>query len=81
MKRIISFLGVLVFSLILLVTNRCADVIANELNNDLSNDSKPNNIQNKKDNKSDIPKASNEDIFGYEQAFPFIAGFGKKAAH
>ena len=81
MKRIISILCVLVFSLFLSVSNCLADVIDSELNNGLSNKSKPNNIKNKIYNKSDNPKAHNEEIFGDEQAFPFIAGLGKNAAH
>ena len=81
MKRIISFVCVLVFSLFLSVSNCLADGIGSELNNDFSNESKPNNIKNKNNDKTDIPKASNEDIFGDEQAFPFIAGLGKNAAH
>ena len=81
MKRIISFLVVL-FTPVFLSVNICvADVIESELTNDFFNESKPNNIQNKNDNKSDMPKDSNEDIFGDEQAFPFIAGLGKNAAH
>ena len=80
MKRIISFL-VLFTPLFLSVNIFLADVIGSELNNDFLNESKSNNIKNKNDNKSDIPKASNEDIFGDEQAFPFIAGLGKNAAH
>ena len=81
MKKIISILCVLVFSLFLSVSNCLADVIDSELDNGLSNNSKPNNIKNKIYNKSDNPKASNEEIFGDEQAFPFIAGLGKNAAH
>ena len=80
MKSFISFLFVLVFSLFLSVSNTFADVIGSELNNDLSNESKPNNIKNNNNN-SDMPKTSNKDIFGDEQAFPFIAGLGKNAAH
>ena len=85
MKRIISFVLSLVFSLFLSVSNTFADEIGSELNNDLFNESKPNNIKinknNNNNNKSDIPNASNKDIFGDEQAFPFIAGLGKNAAH
>ena len=81
MKRVISIACILVFSLFLSVSNCLADVIGSELNNDFSNESKPNNIKNKNYNKTNIPKASNEDIFGDEQAFPFIAGLGKNAAH
>ena len=79
MKRIISFVCVLVFSLFLSVSNTFAEVIGSELTNDLSKETKPNNIKN--NNKSDIAKTSNKDLFGDEQAFPFIAGLGKNAAH
>ena len=81
MKRVISFLCILVLSLFLSVTYCLADGIESELNNDFSNKSKPNNIKNNNNNKTDIPKATYEEIFGDEQAFPFIAGFGKNAAH
>ena len=81
MKSVISIACIFVFSLFLSVSNCLADVIGSELNNDFSNKSKPNNIKNKNYNKTNIPKASNEDIFGDEQAFPFIAGLGKNAAH
>ena len=81
MQRIISFLCVLFFSLFLSVSNCLADEIGSELNNDFSNKSIPNNIKNKNDDKTYIPKSSNDDIFGDEQSFPFIAGLGKNAAH
>ncbi len=81
MKKFISFLFVLVISLFLNISNCLADEIVSELNNDVSNELKPNNISNNNNDKTDIPKASNEDIFGDEQAFPFIAGLGKNAAH
>ena len=80
MKRIILFVCALFFSLSFLVSNCLADVIESELNNDLSNESKPNNVKNKNKN-SDIPEVSIKDIFGDEQAFPFVAGLGKNAAH
>tara|TARA_Y100000991_G_C21752280_1_gene255167 strand:+ start:163 stop:408 length:246 start_codon:yes stop_codon:yes gene_type:complete len=81
MKRIVSFVCVLVFSLFLSLSYCLADGIGSELNNDFSKELKPNNIKNKNNDKTDIPKASNQDIFGDEQAFPFIAGLGKNAAH
>ena len=81
MKKIISFLCVLVFSLFFTVSYCFADVPGNELNDDFSEESKSNNIINNTKDKNDIPKASNKDIFGDEQAFPFIAGLGKNAAH
>ena len=58
-----------------------ADEVGSQINKNLSNDSIPNDIKNKNKEKTEIPTASNEDIFGDEQAFPFIAGLGKNAAH
>ena len=81
MTKIISFLCVLVLSLFFTVSYCFADVIGNELNNDFSEESKSNNVKINTEDKNNIPKASNEDIFGDEQAFPFIAGLGKNAAH
>ena len=80
MKRIVSFVCVLVFSLFLSVSDCLSDEIGSELNNKFSNDSKP-NIENNNKDKNNIHKPSNEDIFGDEQAFPFIAGLGKNSAH
>ena len=81
MKKIISFLCLLVFSFFFTVSYCFAEVIGNELNNDFSEESKQNNINKNIKDKNNMPKASNEDIFGDEQAFPFIAGLGKNAAH
>ena len=81
MKKIISIVCTLVFSLLLNISNCLADEIVSKLNNDVSNELKPNNFINNNNDKTDIPKASNEDIFGDEQAFPFVAGLGKNAAH
>ena len=52
-----------------------------ELNNNLPKEFKSNEEKNDMTNQGGIPKASNEDIFGDEQSFPFIAGLGKNAAH
>jgi len=81
MNKIISFLCVLICSCFFTVSYCFADVTGNELKNDFSDKSKTNNIKNNTTDKNDIPKSSNEDIFGDEQAFPFIAGLGKNAAH
>ena len=81
MKKIISFLCVLVFSFFFNVSYCFADVTGNDLNNNFSEESKANNMKNNTKDKNEIPKASSEDIFGDEQAFPFIAGLGKNAAH
>ena len=81
MKSIILFSFVFVISLFLNFNDCLADEIGGELNNNLSKESKSNDAKNDIKDKSDIPKAYNEDIFGDEQAFPFIAGLGKNAAH
>ena len=81
MKSIISFACLLVISLFLNVSNCLADEARGELNNNLSKESKSSDFKNDINDEGDIPKTSNEDIFGDEQAFPFIAGLGKNAAH
>ena len=81
MKSAISFVFVLLFSLTFFVNDCLAEKLGNELNNNISEQSNTNNFKNNKNTKNDIPKVSNEDIFGDEQAFPFIAGLGKNAAH
>ena len=80
MKSIILFLFVFVISCFYSFSDCLAYEIDGELSNDLSIE-KSNDVKKDIKNKNDIPKASNEDIFGDEQAFPFIAGLGKNAAH
>ena len=79
MERLISLICIFFFSLFLNVSNCFADELGSQLNNELSNETNSYNENN--NDKKDIPKASNEDIFGDEQTFPFIAGLGKNAAH
>ena len=81
MKSIISFACLLVISFFLNFSNCLADEAGGELNKDLSMESKSSDVNNDIKVKGDIPKTSKEDIFGDEQAFPFIAGLGKNAAH
>ena len=81
MKRIISFVCFLTFSLFLFVSDCFADVTENELNNNFSDESRSNDIKNTNNDNNDIPNESNKDIFVDEQAFPFVAGLGKNAAH
>ena len=81
MKSAISFVFVLMFSLTFFVNDCLADKLGKELNNNISEQSNTKDFKNNKNTKNDIPKVSNEDIFGDEQAFPFIAGLGKNAAH
>ena len=84
MKSIILFSFVFAISFFVSFSDCLADELGGELSNDLSIELKSNDVKNNinyKGDKGDIPKASNEDIFGDEQAFPFIAGLGKNAAH
>lgn len=80
MKNIISFACAFVICLFFSVSDCMADEMDRQLNN-FTEGSNPNNIKNNNNDKTYNPKASNEDIFGDEQAFPFIAGLGKNAAH
>ena len=81
MKSLISFVFVFFISLLFSFSDCFANEIGSELNNNLSQDAKSNNLKTEIKGKVDTPKSSNEDIFGDEQAFPFIAGLGKNAAH
>ena len=79
MKSIFTYLIALIFGLIV----NSQIVIAQETNNSnkLNQDSLE-KIENVKDNeKSTKINASEGDIFGDEQTFPFVAGLGKNAAH
>ena len=80
MKRIILFLCVLVFSIFSNTNNLLAKDMGNNIKDNISNEIeeiKPDN----NNNKTNISNSSAEDIFGYEQTFPFVAGLGKNAAH
>jgi len=78
MKRIILFLCVLVFSIFSNTNNLLAKEIGNNIKDDNSNEIEKMQPDNKKTN---ISNSSEEDIFGDEQTFPFVAGLGKNAAH
>ena len=80
MHKTISLAFTLFFSLFLYVNNCFADDIGNGLNNNSQKELKSDNLKLNND-KTETPNVSNEDIFGDEQAFPFIAGLGKNAAH
>ena len=81
MKSIILISFVFIRSFFFSFSNCFADEISAELSNELSMESKSSNVKEDINDKGDIPITSNEDIFGDEQAFPFIAGLGKNAAH
>ena len=79
MKSIILFLCVLVFSIFSNTSNLLAIDMGNNFKNNISNEIeeiKPDNKQ-----QPNISNSSEEDIFGDEQTFPFVAGLGKNAAH
>ena len=79
MKSIFTYLIALIFGFFV----NSQIVIAQETNNSnqLNQDSLE-KIENVKDNeKSTKINASEGDIFGDEQTFPFVAGLGKNAAH
>ena len=81
MKKILSLL----FALALIFSLSSSFVFANEIGNELENKAHNNDTKNdfKSNSKEEtnIAKASDKDLFGDEQAFPFIAGLGKNAAH
>ena len=79
MTFIFNILMALIFSF--LVSSQI--VIAEEIDNsDQLNIVSKDNIENVKDNEKSLKiNRSQEDIFGDEQTFPFVAGLGKNAAH
>ena len=81
MKSIILSLFVFASSFFFSFNNCLADEIGGQLSNDLSMETKSSDFKSDIKEKGEIPITSNEDIFGDEQAFPFIAGLGKNAAH
>ena len=79
MKRIILFLCVLVFSIFSSANNSLAKEIGNDIKGNISTENEE--IKPDNNNKTNISNSSEEDIFGDEQTFPFVAGLGKNAAH
>ena len=81
MKRIISFFIILFLTLSLNVSDLLANETENELKDNFSNDLRTKNEETYNNDINNRSNESNEDIFGDEQTFPFIAGLGKNAAH
>ena len=79
MKRIILFLFVLAFSIFSNTNNSLAKEIGNNLKENISNEIPE--IKPDKNKKNNTSNSYAEDIFGDEQTFPFVAGFGKNVAH
>ena len=81
MKRIISFFIILFLTLSSNVSDLLANQTENELKDNFSNDLRTKNEETYNNDINNRSNESNEDIFGDEQTFPFIAGLGKNAAH
>ena len=79
MKRIILFLCFLVFSIFSNTNNLLAKEIENNIKRNISNEIEEIKPDNNK--KTNVSNSSEEDLFGDEQTFPFVAGLGKNAAH
>ena len=78
-----KFICTTLFALLINLLVNYQVVIAEEIvnSNQLNKDSLD-KIENVKDNeKSTKKKVIEDDIFGDEQTFPFVAGLGKNAAH
>ena len=68
-------------SIFLGISDVLSNEIENESNHDIPSESITNNVSSDRNPKTNLSNSLDEDIFGDEQAFPFIAGFGKNAAH
>ena len=81
MKKIISFLVAIVLYLFCNLNYAFANDIEKQINNNILPNSKTEELTS--DNKLNkiISNSSEKDLFGDEQAFPFVAGLGKNAAH
>ena len=79
MKRSILGLFVIVFSIFTNMNTLLAKEIGNNIKDDISNEIEE--IKSDNNKKTNISNSSEEDIFGDEQTFPFVAGLGKNAAH
>ena len=80
MCKFIVFISCFALSFIINFNSSYAASIDNQSNNNSLNsidDSELNKIEKKKA----LDNLSDEDIFGDEQTFPFVAGLGKNAAH
>ena len=81
MKKIILILVVITSTLFFDLNFVFANEIENQLNKDISNIPRTKEFKNQNSEKIIISNSSDKELFGDEQAFPFIAGLGKNAAH
>ena len=81
MKKIILILVAITSTLFFDLNFVIANDIENQLNNDISNIPRTEEFKNENSEEIIISNSSDKELFGDEQAFPFIAGLGKNAAH
>ena len=81
MKKIILILVAITSTLFFDLNFVFANEIENQLNKDISNIPRTKEFKNQNSEKIIISNSSDKELFGDEQAFPFIAGLGKNAAH
>ena len=81
MKKIILILVAITSTLFFDLNFVFANEIENQLNKDISNIPITKEFKNQNSEKIIISNSSDKELFGDEQAFPFIAGLGKNAAH
>ena len=81
MKKIILILVAITSTLFFDLNFVFANEIENQLNKDISNIPRTKEFENQNSEKIIISNSSDKELFGDEQAFPFIAGLGKNAAH
>jgi len=81
MKKITTFLVTLVFYLFCNLGLVFAHEIQNQSDIDMSNNAKTEELTPENNEKVTISSSPEKELFGDEQAFPFIAGLGKNAAH
>ena len=79
MKKFISVFFVFAFLLLVNFTNVLASQIQDDSLNKIANDDKKGDILSK-NNIDKISNSNSNDIFGDEQTFPFISGFGNNSA-
>ena len=81
MKKIVLFLFTIMVSIFLGISDVLSNEIENESNHDIPSESITNNVSSDRNPKTKLSNSLDEYIFGDQQPFPFIAGFGKNAAH
>ena len=79
MKKLFLTLITFLLTIVLNYESIYAVTLSNEDSNSFSDSQEKVNSLNDKEEVN--PRKSEEDLFGDEQTFPFVAGLGKNAAH